>query len=168
MERKNDSTLEVNCKRTTLAVLTIWFIQSFKRAPKSKSELIRTVMEEAERSTIESGISEPVETIEEAEDILNEAGIGGLNRYDRGKRGLAFNMKVEDGRINRSISQRDIDEALRLFKENNKIVPTTEQDFSAENLKRVFRETLKNQTNEVSSTNSPGDTITNEEVKDEK
>ncbi len=160
MERKNDSTLEVNCKRTTLAVLTLWYIASFRRAPKSKSELIRTVMEEAERSTIESGISSPVETIEEAEDILTEAGLGGFNRGDRGKRGLVFNMKVEERRINRVLTQRDVEEAVRLFKESG-MVPPAEMDYSPENLKRVLGTVPYNVVSEVdeeNGTNSNSDT----------
>lgn len=132
MEIKNDSTLEVSCKRTMLAVLVKWYVVNFKRNPKSKAELLRTILEEAERSIIESGIAEPVETLDEAVAILENAGITGLNRLGRATKGLKFNM-----RINKNIEGVDEGEIVRgarKFLSDNSIIPKNE-DYSIPNLK---------------------------------
>jgi hypothetical protein len=113
------------------------------------------VLEEAERSIIESGITMPIETIDEANVVLEEAGLSGLNRYNRGAKGLALNMRTDYSPRKVMPSQEDIIREARKFLSNPSgetvptvVKPSTEamesmiipknEDYSIENLKKNF------------------------------
>ncbi len=134
---RNDSTLEVSCKRTMLANLTKWYVLNYGRNPKSKADLLRTVLEEAERAIIVDGVIEPVGSIEEAQAVLGEAGLYELNRLGKMSKGLSINIRAEKNR--NKYSPEDIISGAKQFLDDmrkKEEVKIKEQDYSAENLRK--------------------------------
>jgi len=87
---KNDTVIQSNIKRTTLANLIIWLEKSEERA-KSTSELIRTSLEVLEEQIMKSGVSDITQT-DEAIKIVDAFTNGNFNPSGRNKRNLYCNL----------------------------------------------------------------------------
>jgi len=102
---------------------------NFGRNPRSKADLLRTVLEESERAIIVDGIIEPVGNIEEAQAVLGEAGLYNLNRMERVSKGLDINIRTERNRgsYNTEDIIRDAKQFLNKMPSEGESIPSKEK-----------------------------------------
>jgi hypothetical protein len=123
---KNDSVVQVWCKRTTLATICKWYIDGGITI-RSKSELVRLALEKLESSLIENGF-QSFDSVQDATAFLVAAGIDIGPRADYN---LLKNLKVDTSIFNEDISLRKaegdgtfskeaLEEAVRKFQETLK------------------------------------------------
>jgi hypothetical protein len=152
-----DTNFQVWCRRTELATIVLWY-ESQGISVKSRSSLGKLILEDFTRMIAKSGFGGVVRETTEAVGILRERGLGELNSQGRGERTLLGKLQLETLRPTgrREITQAEIEESIRRFKEDEKpkigrtstenmeivdddrIVPPDEQDYSVDNLNKVL------------------------------
>lgn len=92
---RNDSVIQIRCKRVTLATLGL-FMHEKGITPRSYSDLCRLALEGLAEMVTSQNPTLQVSNPSDATRILEELGLGNLNPQNRGKKNLMENLQLEN------------------------------------------------------------------------